>query len=68
MYPYTNTPFTRHMLSYEKWFYGLLARTFAKACESLGITKQTFSCQHKSHINKVILTFSLHLTHTICLT
>ena len=38
----------------EKWFYGLVARTFAKACESLGITKQTFSCQHKSHINKVM--------------
>ena len=24
-------------LSDEKWFYGLVARTFAKACESLGI-------------------------------
>ena len=41
-------------LSDEKWFYGLVARTFAKACESLGITKQSFSCQHKSHINKVM--------------
>ena len=38
----------------EKWFYGLVARTFAKACESLGIKKQTFSCQHKSHITKVM--------------
>ena len=25
-------------LSDEKWFYGLVARTFAKACESLGTT------------------------------
>jgi hypothetical protein len=38
----------------EKWFYGLVARTFAKACESLGINKQTFSYQHKSHITKVM--------------
>ena len=41
-------------LSDEKWFYGLVARTFAKACESLGIKKQSFSCQHKSHITKVM--------------
>ncbi len=34
--------------------YGLVARTFAKACESLGIPKQSFSCQHKSHITKVM--------------
>jgi hypothetical protein len=38
----------------EKWFYGLVARTFAKTCESLGIPKQSFSCQHKSHITKVM--------------
>ncbi len=31
-----------------------MARTFAKACESLGITKQSFSCQHKSRITKVM--------------
>jgi hypothetical protein len=30
------------------------SRTFAKACESLGIRKQSFSCQHKSHITKVM--------------
>jgi hypothetical protein len=41
-------------LSDEKWFYGLVARTFAKSCESLGIKKQSFSCQHKSHITKVM--------------
>ena len=41
-------------VSDEKWFYGLVARTFAKACESLGIAKQSFSCQHKSHITKVM--------------
>jgi hypothetical protein len=28
--------------SAEKWFYWLVARTFAKACESLGIRKATF--------------------------
>ncbi len=38
----------------KKWFYGLVARTFAKACESLGIRKQSFSCRHKSHITKVM--------------
>ena len=38
----------------EKWFYRLVARTFAKACESLGIQKQSFCCQHKSHITKVM--------------
>jgi hypothetical protein len=38
----------------EKCFYGLVARTFAKACESLGIQKAMFSCQHKSHIIKVM--------------
>ena len=59
MYPHTNTRFTGHLLCDEKWFYGLVARTFAKACESLGITKQTFSCQHKSHINKVVDTQTL---------
>ena len=32
----------------------MVARTFAKACESLGIRKQTFSCKHKSHITKVM--------------
>jgi hypothetical protein len=36
---------------------GLVARTFAKACESLGIEKQAFSCHHKSHITKVILQY-----------
>jgi hypothetical protein len=38
----------------EKWFYGLVARTFTKACESLGVQKQSYSCQHKSHITKVM--------------
>ncbi len=60
--PYSHTTltpanFTRTaptITSDEKWFYGLVARTFAKACESLGINKQTFSCQHKSHITKVM--------------
>ncbi len=33
------------LYSDEKWFYGLVARTFAKACESLGVQKQSFSCE-----------------------
>ncbi len=34
---------TLYMLSSdEKWFYGLVVRTFAKACESLGVQKQSF--------------------------
>jgi hypothetical protein len=32
----------------------LMKRQISEPCESLGITKQTFSCQHKSHINKVM--------------
>jgi hypothetical protein len=53
------------LCSDEKWFYGLVARTFAKACKSLGIQKQTFSCQHKSHTKKVdVLAFSCIPTQT----
>jgi hypothetical protein len=36
---------------------GLAARTFAKACESLGIEKQAFSCHNKGHISKVIFEY-----------
>ena len=40
----------------EKWFWGLVARSQAKACASLGISKATWSARHKSHINKVMFT------------
>jgi hypothetical protein len=42
------------LCSDKKWFYGLVARTFAKAWESSGVHKQSFSFQHKSHITKVM--------------
>ncbi len=48
--PINLTPVPTHTHSDEKWFYSLVARTFAKACESLGTRKQTFPCQHKPHI------------------
>ena len=41
-------------MSDEKWWFGLVARTFAKMCPELGIEKQSFSAHHKSHINKVM--------------
>jgi hypothetical protein len=40
-------------MSDEKWWFGLIARTFAKMCPELGIEKKSFSAHHKSHINKV---------------
>jgi hypothetical protein len=49
-------------LSDEKWFYGLVARTFAKACESLGIKKQSFSCQHKSPRSWDMVLWAIALT------
>jgi hypothetical protein len=41
-------------MSDEKWWFGLVARTFAKMCPELGIDKKAFSAHHKSHINKVM--------------
>jgi hypothetical protein len=41
-------------MSDEKWWFGLVARTFAKMCPELGIEQQSFSAHHKSHINKVM--------------
>jgi hypothetical protein len=40
-------------MSDEKWWFGLIARTFAKMCPELGVEKKSFSAHHKSHINKV---------------
>jgi hypothetical protein len=41
-------------MSDEKWWFGLVARTFAKMCPELGVEKKSFSAHHKSHINKVM--------------
>ena len=38
----------------EKWFHALVPRNNAKACEVLGITRQSYSAHHKSHIGKVM--------------
>jgi hypothetical protein len=38
----------------EKWFWGLVARAGAKACDELGIDANTFHAYHKCHINKTM--------------
>jgi hypothetical protein len=38
----------------EKWFWGLVTRKGARACEELGIDPHTFEAYHKSHINKTM--------------
>ena len=38
----------------EKWFHALVPRRNAKACEELGISKESYSVHHKSHIGKVM--------------
>jgi hypothetical protein len=51
-----NLPRTQKILwtmSDEKWWYGLILRTFAKMCPALGIEKEVFTCHHKKHIGKV---------------
>jgi hypothetical protein len=40
-------------MSDEKWWYGLVLRTFAKMCPALGIDKEVFTCHHKKHIGIV---------------
>jgi hypothetical protein len=44
----------RWCMSDEKWWFGLVARTFAKMYPELRIEKQSCSAHHKSHINKVM--------------
>jgi hypothetical protein len=39
----------------EKWFHSLVPRSNAKACEELGIMKQSYSAHHKKHIAKVMV-------------
>jgi hypothetical protein len=41
-------------MSDEKWWFGLVARTFAKMCPALGIEKEVFSAHHKKHIATVM--------------
>jgi hypothetical protein len=41
-------------MSDEKWWHGLVLRTFAKMCPALGIDKEIFTCHHKNHIGKVM--------------
>ena len=38
----------------EKWFHALVPRHNAKACEELGLKRQSYSAHHKSHIKKVM--------------
>ena len=38
----------------EKWFHALVPRSNAKACEELGIVRESYSAHHKSHIGKVM--------------
>ncbi len=46
----------------EKWFHGLVPRSNAKACDELGIKKQSYSAHHKKHIAKVMV----HCTVAYC--
>jgi hypothetical protein len=41
-------------MSNEKWWFGLVSRTFAKMCPALGIAKEVFAVHHKKHISKVM--------------
>ncbi len=42
------------MHSDEKWFHALVPRQNAKACEELGLKRQSYSVHHKYHIQKVM--------------
>ncbi len=47
-------------MSDEKWWFGLVARTFAKMCPALGIKKEVFAVHHKKHIAKATTTNLYH--------
>jgi hypothetical protein len=51
----------------EKWWHGLVLRTFAKMCPALGIDKEIFSCHHKSHIGDSRTLCMFLAFHTILL-
>ena len=38
----------------EKWFWGLVLRSDAKACDSLGLEATVMTAYHSNHINKVM--------------
>ena len=38
----------------EKWFWGLVLRRDAKACDSLGLEATVMKAYHRNHINKVM--------------
>ncbi len=40
------------IMSDEKWWFGLVSRTFAKMCPALGIQKEVFSVHHKKHMSE----------------
>jgi hypothetical protein len=42
------------LMSDEKWFWGLVARSNAKAIPELGLHKTSYSAHHKNHIAKVM--------------
>ena len=54
-------------MSDEKWWYGLVLRTFAKMCPALGIDKEVFACHHKKHIgtNSAHALFSTTMSSTL---
>ncbi len=41
-------------MSDEKWWHGLVLRTFAKMSPALGIEIENFTCHRKNHIGKVM--------------
>jgi hypothetical protein len=51
-------------MSDEKWWHGMVTRTFAKMCSELGVERSSFAVHHKSHIRKVMG----HATVGICFT
>jgi hypothetical protein len=51
-------------MSDEKWWFGLVSRTFAKMCPALGIDKEVFAVHHKKHISKIMA----HATVGYCFT
>ena len=42
------------IMSDEKWFHAMVPRSNAKACEELGLPRQSYSAHHKRHITKVM--------------
>jgi hypothetical protein len=49
-------------MSDEKWWHGLVSRTFAKMCPELGVQRSSFAVHDRNHIRKVMG----HATVGIC--